>query len=108
MYVEKPGKVQNTTTSYVIYGNSVYTTNGQPIAYSTQNSNIYNGIDYGNLNTNSLYGINSLFDKGLVWFESQPDNVKMKMAKELSNYLGLPDPQTVQQGVELVKKVVYN
>ena len=105
MYVEKPGKVQNTTTSYVIYGNSVYTTNGHPIAYSNQNSNI---IDYGNLNTKSIYGINPLFDKGLVWFESQPDNVKMKMAKELSNYLGLPDPQTVQQAVELVKKVVYN
>ena len=105
MYVEKPGKVQNTTTSYVFYGNSVYTTNGQPIAYSNQNSNI---IDYGNLNTKSIYGINPLFDKGLVWFESQPDNVKMKMAKELSNYLGLPDPQTVQQAVELVKKVVYN
>lgn len=55
----------------------------------SNSSNIHYGVDFGNLNTNSIRGI-PLGDAEMDWFEAQPDDVKEAMARYLFNFLGIP------------------
>ena len=52
-------------------------------------SNIHFGIDFSNLNTNSIRGINPWGDYTMDWFEAQPEDVKRALARYFFNFIGL-------------------
>lgn len=66
--------------------NNIQTPN---LSNTTNTSIIYNGIDFSNLNTNSIRGMNPLGDAEMDWFDAQPDEVKDALANYLLNYVGI-------------------
>ena len=56
---------------------------------SSNSTNVHFGINFGNLNTNSIRGINPWGDYTMDWFEAQPEEVKRELARYFLNFIGL-------------------